>query len=276
MIEVEELYKCFGDKAAVDRVSFTATDGCITGLLGHNGAGKTTTLRMLYGLLKPDAGRVLIDGVELQPGNDQSRKSLGVLPDFQGLYPRLTAREHMQYFGRLNGLQGKVLEDNIDQLIQDLDMAEIAGRKTEGFSQGESLKVSLARALVHQPRNLLLDEPTNGLDVASTRTMRRLIRQWKQEGRCVVFSSHIMQEVGALCDTLVIMADGAVVASGTPDQVCEQAGCANLEDAFVRLSGIDGNEDSWGEDGAGDETGGLDESDALAKQAKQDKEGEVG
>ena len=239
MIEVEQLRKRFGEIAAVNGVSFSAANGSVTGLLGPNGAGKTTTLRMLYGLIEPDAGQMRIDGIDvgLEPLSAQSR--IGVLPDAQGLYQRLTAREHIRYFGQLHGLAGSDLEGRIEELIQLLEMNEIADRRAQGFSHGERMKVFLARALVHGPNNLMLDEPTNGLDVQSTRTVRRLIRRFRDEGHCVLFSSHVMQEVSTLCDNIVIMAGGIIAAHGAPDELLEQTGHRNLEDAFVVLTGID-------------------------------------
>jgi sodium transport system ATP-binding protein len=239
MIEVEQLRKRFGEIVAVDGASFSAGNGSVTGLLGPNGAGKTTTLRMLYGLIEPDAGQMRIDGIDVgrEPLSAQSR--IGVLPDAHGLYQRLTAREHVRYFGQLHGLAGPDLEGRIEELIQLLEMNEIADRRAQGFSHGERMKVFLARALVHGPNNLMLDEPTNGLDVQSTRAVRRLIRNLRDEGHCVLFSSHVMQEVSTLCDHIVIMAAGAIAAQGTPEELLRQTGHRNLEDAFVVLTGID-------------------------------------
>ena len=223
----------------MDGVSFDARDGEVTGLLGPNGAGKTTTLRMLYGLMKPDAGRIAVDGVDAAADPSGTRARMGVLPDAHGLYQRLTAREHMRYAGRLHGLGGAPLERRIEALEELLDMGGISGRRAQGFSHGERTKVSIGRALIHDPRTVLMDEPTNGLDVGSTRAVRGLIRRMREEGRCVLFSSHIMQEVAALCDRIVILADGRVAAEGTPDELRERTGHANLEDAFVALSGMD-------------------------------------
>src|SRR5262245_22738780 len=238
MIRVEGLQKRFGDVTAVDGVSFTAPDGAVTGLLGPNGAGKTTTLRMLYALMKPDAGGITVDGVDAVARPQEAQAKLGVLPDVSGLYPRLTAREHIEYYGELQGLTGAPLAKRIDQLIQLLDMGSVADRRTAGFSHGERTKVALARALVHDPRNVLLDEPTNGLDVMSTRAVRDIIRRLREDGRTVMFSSHVMQEVSALCDTIIVIARGKIVASGTPDQLRAQTGHQNLEDAFVALAGL--------------------------------------
>ncbi|MBS2030330.1 MAG: ATP-binding cassette domain-containing protein [Deltaproteobacteria bacterium] len=236
MIEAVKLHRQFGSVVAVDEVSFVARDGAITGLLGPNGAGKTTTLRMIYTLVKPDSGEVRVDGVDAALDPLASRRRLGVLPDARGLYPRLTAREHIRYFGQLQGLDDARLAKRTEELIELLDMRDIADRRTQGFSQGERVKVALARALVHDPPNVLLDEPTNGLDVPSTRATREIIRRLKDSGRCVVFSSHVMQEVAALCDRIVIVAHGRVRAEGTVDELRAQTGMDNLEDAFVKLT----------------------------------------
>lgn len=237
MIEAMQLHKQFGSVVAVEQVSFRAADGQITGLLGPNGAGKTTTLRILYTLMKPDQGTARVDGFDVVREQRAVQQRIGVLPDRQGLYPRLTARENIRYYGRLHGLKGEGLERNLEALVQLLDMQEFADRRTEGFSQGQRLKVAIARALVHQPNNVLLDEPTNGLDVMSTRAMRTLIRRLRDEGKCVLFSSHIMQEVSALCDNIVVIAHGEVVAEGTPDSLRHRTGQSNLEDAFVAAIG---------------------------------------
>jgi len=237
MIEVKDLHKAFGAVKAVDGVSFTARDGEITGLLGPNGAGKTTTLRMLYTLMKPDSGQVLVDGVDAATDALTVRRHLGVLPDARGLYKRLTARENIDYFAHLQGLPDDEVRSRREALIEALDMADIADRRTEGFSQGQRVKTAIARALVHDPRNVILDEPTNGLDVMATRALRQFMLKLKAEGRCVLFSSHIMQEVAALCDRIVVIAHGRVVADETPDALRAQTGEANLEEAFVKLIG---------------------------------------
>jgi sodium transport system ATP-binding protein len=239
MIEVRDLHKAFGAVKAVDGVSFTAEDGKITGLLGPNGAGKTTTLRMLYTLMKPDHGHVLVDALDAQSETVEVRRRLGVLPDSRGLYKRLTARENVRYFADLHGLDARVADERANALIAALGMHDIADRRTEGFSQGQRVKTAIARALIHDPRNVILDEPTNGLDVMSTRAMRGFLRKLRDEGRCVLFSSHIMQEVGALCDHIVVIAKGKVVAQGSPDALRAQTGEANLEDAFVKAIGTD-------------------------------------
>ena len=237
MIEVRDLRKSFGAVRAVDGVSFSARNGEITGLLGPNGAGKTTTLRMLYTLMRPDAGQVLVDGIDAAADPIAVRQRLGVLPDARGLYKRLTARENIDYFARLQGLDAATRRRRGDALIAALDMADIADRRTEGFSQGQRVKTAIARALVHDPLNVILDEPTNGLDVMATRSMRAFMRALRDDGRCVLFSSHIMQEVGALCDRVVVMARGRVVADESPEVLRAHTGAASLEDAFVTIIG---------------------------------------
>ena len=246
MITAQNLRKTFpgkGKKAApviaVDNVSFEARDGEITGLLGPNGAGKTTTLRMLYTLMRPETGKVLVDGIDTVADPHTVRRNLGVLPDARGVYKRLTARENIAYFGELHGLSKSVIAQRTEVLARALQMEDFLDRQTEGFSQGQRTKTAIARALVHDPKNVILDEPTNGLDVMTTRGLREFLRQLRGEGRCVIFSSHIMQEVAALCDRIVIIANGRAVAAGTPDELRAQAGEDNLEDAFVKLIGTE-------------------------------------
>jgi sodium transport system ATP-binding protein len=242
MIRVDSIRKRFGTVMAVDGVSFEARDGAITGLLGPNGAGKTTTLRMLYAVMRPDDGRIQVDSIDAIEAPQDAQTRLGVLPDGFGLYPRLTAREHIEYFGELHGISGAQLQQRAHELIEMLDMSAIADRRTGGFSHGERTKVALARALVHDPQNVLLDEPTNGLDVMSTRAVRHIVRKLRDQGRCVLFSSHVMQEVSALCDSIVVIASGRVVAHGTPNELRNQTGEDNLEDAFVALAGLERGE----------------------------------
>ncbi len=237
MIRLDGVAKSFGDVQALRGITFGVPDGQITGLLGPNGAGKTTALRVVYGVLRPDAGHALVDGIDLSEGRLGAQQRLGVFPHAQGLYARLTAREHVLYFGRLHGMSGPSLERRADELISALAMEDIADRRTEGFSQGQRVKVALARALVHEPRNVVLDEPTNGLDVAATRQVRTLLRQLREQGRCILFSSHVMQEVSALCDRVVVISRGAVAAEGTPDDLRRQTGRESLEDAFVAAIG---------------------------------------
>jgi len=221
----------------VQGVSFTARDGEITGLLGPNGAGKTTTLRMLYTLMAPDSGSVRVDRFDVVRDAEAVRRRLGVLPDARGVYKRLTARENIAYFGRLHGMSEADIGKRTAELSEALDMAEVLDRQTEGFSQGQRTKTAIARALVHDPKNVILDEPTNGLDVMTTRGLRDFLRHLRGEGRCVIFSSHIMQEVAALCDRIVVIAHGRVVAQGTADELRTRTGESNLEDAFVQLIG---------------------------------------
>ncbi len=237
MIEVANLKKYFGKVKAVDGVSFEAHDGKITGLLGPNGAGKSTTLRVLYTAFKPDSGIALIDGRNVEHEKLDVRASIGVLTHGAGIYERLSARENIRYFGELHGLTGKPLNRRIDELAELLDMQDFIERRSKGFSQGQKTKVALARALVHSPKNVLLDEPTNGLDVMATRGLREVIQRLKNAGHCVLFSSHVMQEVAALCDEIVIIAHGKVAASGSPDQLRSSTGEQNLEDAFVKAIG---------------------------------------
>lgn len=237
MIEVRNISKHFGAVRALQDVSFRAPDGCITGLLGPNGAGKSTTLRIISTVLRADSGNVNVDGSDVHADDNAARLKLGVLPHASGLYPRLSARENIRYFGELNGLHGRKLAARVEDLIKLLEIGEFADRKAKGFSQGQRIKVALARAMVHGPRNLILDEPTNGLDVMATRALRNLIRKLREQGHCVVFSSHIMQEVAALCDDIVIIAHGRIVAHGTPDTLRQQAGEQDLEEAFVKLAG---------------------------------------
>ncbi len=237
MIEVTNLYKAFGDIQAVQNISFQAPNGEITGLLGPNGAGKSTAMRMIAGILNPDQGSASVDGFNMSQQRLDAQKRLGVLPDKRGIYQRLTSRENIRYYGQLHLLPSKQIETRIDEIIKLLDMDEIADRRAEGFSTGQKVKVAIARMLVHDPANLVLDEPTLGLDVMSTRAMRDIIRRLRDEGKTVLLSSHIMQEVAALCDNIVVIAKGTVVAQGTADVLREQSGAENLEDAFVSIIG---------------------------------------
>ncbi|MCC5863244.1 MAG: ATP-binding cassette domain-containing protein [Gammaproteobacteria bacterium] len=234
MIEVDGISKRFGKVEAVRSVSFAAEDGRITGLLGPNGAGKSTTLRVLYTVLKPDQGRARIGGRDVVTEALAVRRSMGAMPHGAGLYPQLTARENIAYYGRLHGLEGAALTRRIDEITRLLDLGEFIDRRTKGFSQGQRTRVALARALVHDPQHVLLDEPTNGLDVMATRALRQLILRLRDQGRCVLLSSHVMQEVAALCDRIVIIAHGQVAASGTPDELRRRYAEADLEEVFVR------------------------------------------
>lgn len=234
MIRTSEISKSFGEVKAVKNVTFAAENGRITGLLGPNGAGKTTTMRMLSGLIQPDTGFVVVDDQDTRQQPDLIRSKIGVLPDAQGLYPRLSARENIRYFGELHLMKRRELEARIDELVNELDMGGFIDRRVAGFSQGQRMKVAIARSIVHNPPNILLDEPTNGLDVMSTRAMRDVIRQMKSSGRCVIFSSHLMQEVVALCDVVSIIANGNIIESGTVDEISQKYN-AGFEDAFVEI-----------------------------------------
>ena len=240
MIEARGLAKRFGGVEAVRDVSFVAPDGAITALLGPNGAGKTTTLRMISTLVAPTRGAALVDGIDAAADPLAVRARFGMLSDARGLYARLTARENIAYFGALRGLAPDAVDRAIARLADLLDMAPLLDRRTDGFSTGEKMKVAIARTLVHDPPNVMLDEPTSGLDVMTTRNLREVIRRLRDAGKCVLFSSHVMQEVSALCDEIVIVARGAVVASGRAPELLAASGCDNLEDAFVRLAGEEG------------------------------------
>ncbi len=237
MIETRGLAKRFGAVTALSDVTFTAADGRITGLLGPNGAGKSTTLRILYTVLRPTAGAAWIDGVSVTSDPLEARRRIGVLPHGAGVYPHLTARENIAYYGALHGLDRDACERRTRELLSLLEMERYADRRAKGFSQGERLKTALARALIHRPRNLLLDEPTSGLDVMAVRSFRALLGRLRAEGHCVLFSSHVMQEVAALCDDIVVIAQGTAVARGTPEQIRTLAGRSDLEEAFLELAG---------------------------------------
>jgi len=240
MIALERLAKAFGkrrDVHAVRDVTFDAPNGAITGLLGPNGAGKTTLLRMIATLVVPDAGQAQVDGLDAVADRYAVRARIGVLSDARGLYARLTARENVRYYGALHGLSGAPLEERTDALFATLGLSPIADRRVAGFSQGERMKVAIARALVHDPHTILLDEPTNGLDIMSVRMLRTELRALRAQGKCLLFSSHVMQEVAALCDRIVVLSQGRVVAEGTASELIARAGTSGLEDAFVALLG---------------------------------------
>ena len=237
MIEVHDLAKHFGNVEAVRHVTFTAPDGFTTGLLGPNGAGKTTTIRMISTLVTPSHGIAKVDGHDCAGDPFAVRERIGMLSDARGLYARLTARENIAYYGALRGMGPRAVSDAIEKLAGWLDLGALLDRRTDGFSQGERMKVAIARTLVHDPPNVVLDEPTNGLDVMTTRKLRDVIRRLRDEGKCVLFSSHVMQEVSALCDEIVIVARGSVVAHGRAEELLAASGRDNLEDAFVHLSG---------------------------------------
>ncbi len=237
MIEARQLSKRFGSVQAASQVSFMARDGEITGLLGANGAGKSTSLRMIYGVVTPDDGQALIDGIDIRGETSLARSRLGVLPHAAGLYGNLTARENIAYFGALQGLDPKHVRERCTTLGAALDMQSFLDRRAKGFSQGQRIKTALARALVHEPRNLVLDEPTNGLDVMAIRSLREMLQNLRAEGRCILFSSHVMQEVAALCDRVVVIGAGSVLADDTPDALRKNTGAATMEQAFLQVLG---------------------------------------
>jgi len=243
VIEVQNLAKYYGDIQAVKNISFSAADGKITALLGPNGAGKSTTLRILATVALPDKGTATVAGLDVTENPMAVRKQIGVLPHNSGLYARLTGLENIRYFGRLQKLNKQDLEERIDALVDQLDMKDFCTRRTAGFSQGQKIKVALARALIHDPKHVILDEPTNGLDVMATRALREIIIQLKQDGKCVLFSSHIMQEVDAICDDIVVISAGEVKFDGSIAALRQQAGTDDLEEAFVQMAGL-GEEDS--------------------------------
>jgi sodium transport system ATP-binding protein len=233
MIEVRGLAKSFGDLRVVEDASFLAHDGEITGLIGPNGAGKTTMFRLICTVLRPEHGTTLIDGIDSREDPLAARRRLGVLPDIRALYARLTAREHLRYFGRLHGIEPGALDARIEELVATLRMEDFIDRRAKGFSRGQQMKVALGRALVHRPHNIMLDEPTNGLDVATSRAVRDLLRRLRAEGRCILLTSHIMQEVAALADRIVILARGTVVLQGTPAELRRATGLNELEEIFM-------------------------------------------
>ncbi|MBI3664876.1 MAG: ATP-binding cassette domain-containing protein [Acidobacteria bacterium] len=236
MIEVRDLGKSFNSRPVVRNLSFQAPDGAITGLLGANGAGKSTTLRMICGALKPEAGSIMVDDVAATGDPLVRQRRLGALLDHMGIYSRLTVRENLVYFGRLRGMPPASLRERVDHVLSILGLESIADRRTAGLSQGERMKTALGRAILHSPQNLLLDEPTNGLDVPTVRSLRDLLRRWRDSGACVVFSSHVLDEVRALCDKVVIIAGGRLIAHGSPTELCVQTGTVSLEDAFVKMA----------------------------------------
>jgi sodium transport system ATP-binding protein len=238
MVEVIDLHMHFGPVRALTGVNFVARDGAITGLLGENGAGKTTTLNIVSGLHQPVRGSVVFDR---DCANDpfERRRRVGALLDQKGLYPRLTARENVAYFGALRGFSGSALTRRVNRALATVGIESLAERRTHGFSQGERMKVALARAIVHEPRNLILDEPTNGLDVPSSRAFKAALSRMRELGVCIVFSSHLIHDVSVVCDTVVIIARGRTVAHGEPAALCRKTGCNTLEEAFMVLTGYE-------------------------------------
>lgn len=241
MIEAFSLSKSFSLKSparrvrAVDDVSFSARDGCVTGLLGANGAGKSTTLRMVCGLLRPDMGEVKLDTIKVSGNEPAIKQTIGYMPHNSGLYPRSNAIENITYFATLSGLKKSQVKERVNWLVDLLGMQDFCERPTEGFSQGQKTRVALARALVHQPKNIILDEPTNGLDVLATRSLRKILCQLRDEGHCVLISSHIMQEITLLCDYVAILNQGRIVIENSVEGILSETCCTDFEDAFVSL-----------------------------------------
>ena len=236
MITIQKLTKSFNTRPVVKDLSFDAPNGAITGLLGANGVGKTTTLRMICGALQPDSGSIAVDDAACGDALDRRRR-IGSLLDHMGIYTRLTVRENLAYFGRLRGMPAEFLTERVEAVVSVLGLEAIADRRTHGFSQGERMKTALGRALLHSPQNLLLDEPTNGLDIPTIRSLRDLLRRLRDSGTCIVYSSHVLDEVRALCDRVVIIAGGKIVAQGSPQELCSQAETSSLEEAFIELTG---------------------------------------
>ncbi len=237
MIRVQDIRKQYGATLAVNGVSLVVPDGVVTGLLGPNGAGKTTTIRAITGLVRPDAGRVEVDGLDVARQPRPARARLGVVPETIGVYDHLTVREHIEYSAQLQGLDDALTRVRTDNLLAQMGLLPLSGRRAAGLSMGERRRLALARALVHQPHNLVFDEPTNGLDVMSAREVRREIKRLAAGGCAVLVSSHVMPEVAMLCDRVIVMARGTIVAAGTPAELMQQHGGATLEDAFVRVIG---------------------------------------
>jgi sodium transport system ATP-binding protein len=235
MILANSLEKTFEKRSVVSDVTFRAADGAITGLLGPNGAGKTTTLRIIGGVLKPDSGMVETDNDADSRDPLVRQRRMGALLDHRGIYARLTTRENLEYFGRLRGMTEAALDARIRQLITILSLESIIDRRTAGFSEGERMKTALGRALLHSPQNLVLDEPTNGLDVPTVRALRDLLRRLRGAGICVLLSSHVLEEIQALCDRIVILDRGSIVGQGSTAELCQQTGTTSLEDAFLKL-----------------------------------------
>lgn len=240
MIEAEGLTKRFRDIVAMDRVCFRADDGRVTGLVGPNGAGKSTTLRVICTVMRADSGHARVDGVDVAAEPLAVRRQIGALPHLSGLYPNLTARENIAYYAAMQGMPARDASRATGTVIERLGIGDLSDRRAKGFSHGQRIRVALARALVHRPQNIILDEPTNGLDVVAARALREVIRDLKREGRCVLFSSHVMHEVAMLCDDLVIVSDGRVAVAGTPEGIRRKTGSDDLEDAFVASIGSEG------------------------------------
>jgi len=240
MIEARELCKTFKDKKrgevkAVDSVSFFCKAGEVFGLLGPNGAGKTTTLRMLSTALKPTSGTATISGIDVAENPAKVRSQIGFLSGNTGLYGRLTAREMVSYFGKLYGMSRQDIEDRSKKLFDMLEMNDFADARNDKLSTGMKQKVSIARSVVHDPPVMVFDEPTTGLDVMSSRTIVEFIHQCRNDGKCVIFSTHIMSEAMRLCNRVGIIHQGRLYAEGTPQELLEKTSTGSLEDAFIKI-----------------------------------------
>jgi sodium transport system ATP-binding protein len=240
MIEARSLSKRFQDKKrgeirAVDGVSFTCQPGKIYGLLGANVAGKTTTLRMLATILEPTDGTAVVCGHDIVEQPEKVRSCVGFLSTATALYPRLTAQEMVEYFGRLNGIDEAALKKRVDDIIKRLDMNEFRDRRCDKLSTGQKQKTSIARTLVHDPPVMIFDEPTNGLDIMTARSIVDFIRECRGRGKTVIFSTHIMSEVEKLCDTIGIIQSGRLLAEGTLAQLRDKYAENDLEEIFVKI-----------------------------------------
>jgi sodium transport system ATP-binding protein len=242
MIEARHLTKIFKDKkrgpiAAVSDVSFSCRPGQIYGLLGANGAGKTTTLRLLATLLQPTSGSAVVAGHDVGADPGAVRANVGFLAASTALYGRLTAREMVTYFGRLNGMADDAIRTRLQQLADELDMDEFLDRRCEKFSTGMKQKTSIARTLIHDPAVMIFDEPTLGLDVMTARSIVRFVRECRNRGKTVIYSTHVMSEVEKLCDVIGIIHDGRLVAEGTLPQLQQRYAEQDLEEIFVKAVG---------------------------------------
>lgn len=233
MLVVENLTRRFGEVTAVDGVSFAVRGGEVVGLLGPNGAGKTTTLRMIAGILPPDAGRVLLDGRPVADDPIAAKAAIGFLSGDTQLYQRLTPREVLTYFGRLYAIPRRPLRERVEALLGQLEMGSFADRPCGGLSSGQRQRANIARAFLHRPPLLILDEPTSSLDIVSGQFIVETIAREREAGRAVLFSTHIMSEAEYLCDRLLLLHQGRIVDRGPLPELLERSGQANLTDAFL-------------------------------------------
>ncbi len=238
MIEVMNLSKIFRQKDgspfyAVKNLSFSANSGEIVGLLGVNGAGKTTTMRMLSTVLKSSKGTAIIEGYDINKDSQKVRSKMGFLSGDTGLYGRLTPRETIRYFGKLYDVENSIIENRMKKLIDLLDMNEFMDKRISLLSTGMKQKVSIARSIIHDPPVMIFDEPTSGLDILTARNIVSFIHQCKEEGKCVIFSTHIMREAERIADKIVMIHKGELLAEGTWTEMKEATGKQDLDDIFV-------------------------------------------